>query len=359
MTDYLNNPDVVMGDQYLKDAKWYKDPVFNSLGRFEYPVKFNRQTKVQLNKIIALAASIRKGIRKEYPDATKSQLKSLYVTPFWFTGLVEMNNEQWEDWNAGDKTIAEEIKTQIDAAEFRLNEDRRDWFGFGPISGTDVNYSAEWIPSFHLRATADSSIGDPADMNGKAGGTAGTQLDLTSVVLWSASTNATVDFTQALLSNIMTAFENFKDSNTGRRMVEVDAKGMISSYTLYVDLPVIRKFKETHPYDGERYLLNENIYDLITGMGVEIVPYVGLGYSFAEDGEINFILAANVKNNFKAGICKALTWSPWTPTKLGLKPDYERGMDVRYLNVRTPYYDGTNFFKASVYGKFTYKNDSA
>jgi hypothetical protein len=115
----------------------------------------------------------------------------------------------------------------------------------------------------------------------------------------------------------------------------------------------------THPFDAEKLDLKANIYDLITAMGVEIKPYKGLGYSFAEDGEINFILTADTKRNFQAGECNKMKWTPILPTKMGLKPDSEQGMSVRLIPFKMPYFDGTNFYKAEVYGKFTYKNDEA
>lgn len=363
MTDYLNNPYLVVADKYLEDKKWYADEFWESLGSFEWPLKYNDQTKVQLNKIIATQAKIRVGIEKEYPEASKSQLKSLVVTAHWFTGLVSMTHSQMEDWLGGNPRIGTEYKSQVDSVEFNFAKERRTWFGFGPTSGTDPNYSDEWAPLFGLQGTAGSSIGAPADMNGKAGGTAGTQLDLSAVVLWSNDgTGQTVDFPQALLGTIMTAFEDFEDSNNGRRMVDPDdlpENGNMVPYTLYVDFPVIRKLKMTHPYDGEKLDLKTNIYDMITSLGVEIKTWKGLGYSFAEDGEINFILAANVKRNFKKGVCNGLKWTPFIPTKMGLKPDHERGMDARFIAMKMPYYDATNFFKADVYGKFTYKNDAA
>jgi len=361
MTDYINNPYLKVADEYLKDKKWYNDSFFESLGKFKYPLKYNDETKVQLNKVIAQAANIRVGIEKEYPEASKSQIKSLVITPHWFTGLVSMSNAQWEDWNAGNPRIAAQYEAQVDSVEFNFNKERRTWFGFGPTSGTDPNYSDEWDPLFALKSTANSSIGSPADMIGKAGGTSGTQLDLTSVVLWSNDgTGQTVDFGQALLGALMTAFEAFEDTNNGRRMVDPDdlpENGEGNIYTVYVDYPVIRKLKMTHPYDGEKLDYKTNIYDQIVSMGVDIKPWKGLGYSFAEDGEINFLIAADITRNFQAVECNKLTWTPFVPTKNGLKPDYERGMDVRLLPFKMPYCDGSYFYKASAYGKFTYKND--
>ena len=108
MTDYLNNPYLVVADKYLEDKDWYANDFWDSLGTFEWPLKYNDQTKVQLNKVIATQAKIRVGIEKEYPEASKSQLKSLLVTAHWFTGLVSMTHAQWEDWIGGNPRIAKE-----------------------------------------------------------------------------------------------------------------------------------------------------------------------------------------------------------------------------------------------------------
>ena len=361
MTTYLQNPHLQRLDEYLKDQTWFKDMVVESTGIFNMPLKYMRDKYVQLDKIIAQAANIRKSVDLEYPDTAKSQLKSFTRLAVWFTAKMGLSHDQYQDYLAGDPRIKTEIDGQVDSINFNFNKDRREWFVDGPTSGTDPNYISDWIPWWKLVATGSSNIGNPADMNGKAGGTAGAILDLTSTaVLWSSSTNASINFHQALLSEAMTAFEDFEDSSNGRRMVNMNANEEgINNYTLFVDLPVIRKFKDTNIYNGEFWDNSRNVYQSIADMGVEIKPDPTLSSSFAEDGEIQFRLVAEIERNFKRGIVNKPKWTGWEPTDNSLTPGVHRGFSVRYVPFTMPYYDGTNYFKAMVKGKFTYKNDAA
>ena len=76
MTDYINNPYLKVADEYLKDKKWYKDDFFASLGKFKWPLKYNDQTKVQLNKVIF--ASIADSLPFYKRVAGKSVLRAVY-----------------------------------------------------------------------------------------------------------------------------------------------------------------------------------------------------------------------------------------------------------------------------------------
>jgi len=360
MTTYLNNPFLTRVDQYLKDQAWFKDKIFESTGEFPFPQKYMRDKYCQLDKIIALAANIRTGVELEYPDVSKSVLKSFTRLAFWKSAKLDLSHEQWMDLEAGDPMIKTELDGQIDSVNFNFNKDRRQWFVSGPTSGTDVNYSSEWIPWYALVATGSSSIGNPADMNGKAGGTAGTLLDLTAVVLWSSTTGATIDFCNALLGKIHEGFEAFEDTNNGRRMVALNQDGtpQDTPYQLHFHPVIISWLKQVHPYDGEKVDFTTTIYAQLAA-DHEILADPDLTYSTAEDGECYFRIVADPKRNFGKGITNAPKWSKWVETNPGsLTPGAQKGFSVRYVPFTMPYWDGSYFYKAEVYGKFTFKNDA-
>lgn len=363
MTTYLTNPYLKRYDKYLKDQPWFKDQIFDRTGTFPFPQKYMRDKYCQLDKLIAQAANIRTGVDLEFPDVAKSTLKSLTRLAFWKTAKLDLTHEQRKDLEAGDPMIKNELDGQIDSVNFAFNEDRRDWFVDGPVSGTDVNYSSEWIPWYALKAvtsTGDLGFSDPADMNGKAGGTAGDLLDLTSVVLWSSTTKQTIDFVNALTRAIKAAFNAFKDSSNGRRMCRLNPDGSLADnqFDLYLDPVMCEALKDIHPYDGEKLDLTKNIYTMFNEAGFQIFPLPGLSYSQAEDGEVYFIIVAQPERNFGKGIPNAPTWSKWTEVNPGLTPGAQKGFSVRYVPFTMPYFDGTNYFKAEVKGKFTYKNDA-
>lgn len=360
MTTYLTNPYLKVVDGFLKDVPWFKDQIFDRAGSFNLPKVYRHDETIQLNKIIAQAADILHGTKLDYPEVSKSELKMMVRTAFWFSGRLDLTGDQYTDLKAGSPIVAENLRSQADSLDFNFNKDRRTWFTVGPTSGTDLDYSPDFIPWYGLVSTGNSSINDPADMNGKAGGTAGTRLDLTaSAILWSSTTNMSVDFPTALLGKCREAFEAFEDTANGRRMVSLGQDGTtIMKYDLYVHPVVASWFKNAPMYDGEKVKTESKVAPAIEAMGVNIIPDPGQTYSTAEDGECNFTLVGDVERNFKKGKIQAPTFTKWTETGSQLNPGVEKGLSARYVPFSMPYFDGTNFFKASVIGKFTFKNDA-
>jgi len=360
MTTYLNDPYLEVVDEYLKDQEWFKDGLFDKAGKFNMPVKYRDQENIQLNKIIAQAADILHGVKLAFPAAAKSQMKSLTRTAEWFTGLIDLDGDQYADVQAGNPRVQAHLDAQIDSLNFNFNKDRRAWFTVGPTSGTDVDYTSDWIPWFGLVSTANSSIGDPADMNGKAGGTAGTQLDLTgSAVMWSSTTNSSIDFVNALVGKSIEAFEAFEDSANGRRMVSLSpgSTGNVK-YGLVLHPVIISWMKRTSVYNGEFVDHNTKLSTLFEGMGIELVPDPAETYSTAEDGEVYYRFVADWGRNFLAGTIEKPTFTKWVEVGDPLNPGAEKGLKARYVPLTIPYFDGTNYFKSVVIGKFTFKNDA-
>ena len=150
MTTYLTNPYLKRVDTYLKDQTWFQDSIFDSTGIFPFPQKYMRDKYCQLDKIIAQAANIPTGVELEFPDVSKSKLHSFTRLAMWKSAKLDLSNEQTQDLAAGDPMIKTELDGQIDSVNFNFNKDRRVWFVSGPTSGTDVNYSSEWIPWYAL-----------------------------------------------------------------------------------------------------------------------------------------------------------------------------------------------------------------
>ena len=93
MTTYVNNARLKVIPQYLKDQPWYKGQVIGKSGSFPLPSMHNKDMHVQLDKIIARAAKIKKGLHKEFPNTSKTDLKSMTRTLHWFNGLIDWTEE--------------------------------------------------------------------------------------------------------------------------------------------------------------------------------------------------------------------------------------------------------------------------
>lgn len=352
-------------DQFIQDAPWLEGAVIAASGNFAAPRISNHDKHIQLDKIIASAANIKKGIEREFPAAPKTQLYNFVRTAHWFNSLLELTDSEYEDLNAGDRIIVEEVRKKIDAINWKYDQDLEDWLvGYSTTFTSDPDYSEFWKPWFAAQATSGSSINDPADMNGKvtnnAGttGTSGTILSM-GTVMTSTSTNQTMDFVNQTFEPIIRAFNSFKDSENGRRMVEYDPRNPGKArFTLLVDPAVIDAFRSTHPYDGSQLVLSTNILKQIEELNINVLPCEDFTASFTEDGEIQFGFVADFDRNFKKGIVNQMTWNAWKEIP-DTNSKWIRTMTSRYVPFTMPYYDGSNFYKAFFHGKFVYKNDAA
>jgi len=365
MTTYTQSSRLKIVEGFLKDAPWFKGQVIGKSGTFGAPRLYNRDKHIQLDKIIATAANIKKGLEKEFPSVPKSELKNFLRTAVWFNGLLELTESQHDDLLAGEPQTVEEIRGQIDSVNYKYDQDLEDWFvGYSTTFTSDPDYTKFWMPWFTAQATSGSSINKPADMNGKvtniAGdtGTSGTIMDMTTV-LTSTTTNQTIDFVGKTFRPIIRAFTEFKDANNGRRMVDTrNQYGTTARFTLLVDPPVIDELDGTHPYDGSQIDYKQSIGEMIRKLNIEIVPCEDFTSSFAEDGTIQFGFVADFPRNFKKGIVNKMKWDAWKEIP-DVNSKWVKKMTSRLVPFTMPYYDGTNFYKAFFHGSFVYKNDAA
>jgi len=370
-TKYLNNPHLKMVDTYIEDAPWWAGQVISKAGRFEHKLEFEADSRVQLTKLIANAAKIRKGIKLAFPDSAHSEMNSLYRTAHWFTGLAEIEGEQYRDMKKGDTRQIQRVTAEIDAINYAFDQDLEDWFvGHGVTFTSDVNYSPEWFPWFGLKATS-TDIGDPQDMMIKvttiAGnvGVSGTALYTDTILTSIDGTGSTVNFTNQTFGPIIRAFAAFKDSQNGRRMVNSANKySTTARFTMLCAPELIDAMEHIYEYDGEKILYQgPTVAERIRALNIEIVPCESYTAGLVEDaagleGACYFNLIADFNRNFLLGMVTSMEWSEWYPTDTTPHPDYAKEMKTRLIPLTVPYFDGTNYFKATFTGYFYYMDDT-
>jgi len=371
MTDYTNNRFLKQMDQWIQDRDWYKGQVVKLAGKFPLGTIPNNQEFIQLDKLYALGAVIKKSDQKEFPAEGITEMKSMLRKIKWFNGLIGWTEEQYEDYTAGNPYEVERTRTKLDAVDFTYDKDIESWFvGYGTTFTSDVDYDDKWIPWMKLQSNASETMSNPADMNAKVTNMAGTtgttavELHMTSK-LTSTTTNQTIDFAQKTFGPWIDAFTDFEDSNTGRHMATPRADGenpkAPSQFQVHVAPKLANKFFQIKVFDGEKYL-DRTIADDMHAMGIQIVPNRQFTALFVEDagggeGKCQFGFTSDFGDNFQIGIGKPMNWE--ADKKItGVKDKWIKRMTSRLVPYTHPYWDGSSWYKAFGAGAFYYMNDS-
>ena len=369
-TKYLNNPHLKVVDEYFTDAPWWEGQVISKAGRFEHKIQFRADSRVQLTKLIADAATIYKGVKLAFPDAAHSEIDSLYRTAHWFTGFTEIEGDDYKDMQAGDTRQIQRMAKEVDSINYAFDQDLEDWFvGHGETYTDDVDYSPEWMPWFGLKATS-TDIGDPQDMQIKVTtianniGTSGAALYTDTILTSRDAKGATPDFVNATFGPIIIAFSKFVDAKNGRRMVHTANKySTTARFTMLCAPELIDSMEHVYSFDGEKILMQgPSIADQIRARNIEIVACPSYTAGLVEDagsleGACYFALVADFPRNFLLGMCNSMEWSEWYPTDTTPEPDWAKQMKTRVIPLTVPYSDGTNYFKAVFTGYFYFMDD--
>jgi len=368
MTDYVNNRFIKQTADFIRDLEWWAGPVLGKAGKMPSPVIANNEQYVQFDKLYALGANIKKSDNRAYPQAVATEMKSLLRKTKWFTGLLEWNELEHEDYVAGNAYEVENTRVKIDNINYQRDEDLEKWFvGYGTTFPSDVDYDERWVPWMKLQSSASETPSNPADMNDKVTNIAGTtgttavELNMTTI-LTSTTTNMTMDFVNKTFGPIMQAFNIFKDTNNGRRMVEYRGQFAGSNmYQCHINPAAIPELHRAKIYDGEK-LTTKTVAQDMNDMGIEIVPNRQFTYALAEEaggseGKIQFGFTANFERNFKIAVANNMKWEADLEIP-GVNSKWVKKYNERLLPFTMPYYDGTNWYKAYFAGYFTYMNDT-
>ena len=371
MTDYTNNRFLKQIDKWIKDRDWYKGQVIKLAGKFPLGKIPNNQNYIQLDKLYALAALIKKSDEKEFPAQGITQMKSMLRKIKWFNGLISWTEEEYEDYTGGNSYEVERTKIKIDAVDYNYDVDLETWFvGYGTTFTSDVDYDERWTPWMKLQSTASETMSNPGDMNDKvtnmAGttGTTATELDMTTKMT-STTTNQTIDFAEKTFGPWIRAFSLFKDSNTGRRMVHPRQSGpnpkSTSRYQVHVAPELAEEFFKIKVFDGEKYLPRTLAQDMAE-MSIQIVPNRQFTAAFAEEaggseGKCQFGFTSDFPDNFQIGIGKTMAWEADKRIP-GVKDKWIKRMTSRLVPYTHPYWDGSSWYKAFGAGYFQFMNDA-
>ena len=366
MTNYTNTQLMARLARYIKSAPWWKGKVVGLSGNFPAPKMSNKQSHVQLDQIIANVASIKKGLKKEFPNTSEVQMKSMIRTAHWFNGLLEQDEEQHEDYLAGEQYEVDSIERKVDAVAYKYDQDLEDWFvGYATTFADDPDNTEWWKPWFNTQATSGSSINDPKDMNdqvttiGAATGVSGTILPM-ETVLTSTSTNQTIEFVKHTFQPIIDGFSDFKDVNNGRRMLDTpDSVVGEAEFTFLADPTLIRRLRATKQYDGEKVILaGPSVAEVMMNeFAIRTVPCEDFSASLTEDGVCQFGLVANFKRNFQKSVPSKMKWEAWKEIP-DVNSKWLKKMSSRLMPFTMPYWNGTSYYKGFFHGSFVYKNDA-
>jgi hypothetical protein len=365
MTTYTNNSRMGEIDGYLETMPWWKGQVVGKAGTFPMDHYPDAVKHIEFETVLAAATNIKKGLEKEFPAASGSDLKKALRTLHYFGGLLSATDGMYGDLTSGDKLTVEKFKTQIDALEYQFDQDTENWgVGYSTTFTSDPDYSEFWVPWFKARAGSGSTISNPADMNVKVtnrAGTTGTEGTILSMatVLSSIATAQTVNFVKETFGPITRAFSSFVDTNNGRRMVGTSNQYTNNArFTFLGCAALIEEMENANPYDGEKVILTETIADQMRKKKIDLVPCEDFSASLIEDGVCQFALVADFPRNFKIGISDPVTFEAWKEIP-EVNSKWVRKMWNRWTTMNMPYFDGTYWRKAFFHGTFVFENDAA
>jgi hypothetical protein len=365
MTKYVNSRLIKHIPEYIKDKDWYRGKVIGKAGKFNLGDISHKQETIQLDKIYALGATIKKSDKRAFPSSVITDMASISRKLKWFDGIIEWTDLEHEDYIAGKDTAIEDTRVKVDNVDYQYDKDLESWFvGYGTTFTSDPDYDPLWVPWMKAASTSGSTADAPGDMNDKvtniAGttGTTATILDMTTV-LTSTSTNMTMDFAHFTFQPVIDAFSDFEDANTGRRMVDSVAADNINvlDYQCHVKPSLARALKAAKLYDGEK-IIGKTVAQDMNDMGIEIVPNREFSAALEEDGTCQFGFTASFSDNFKRGVANKMKWDPDLEVP-GRNSKWLKKMTSRLVPYTQPYFDGTNWYKAFFHGTFVYKNDAA
>lgn len=368
MTDYINNRFIQQTTKWLKAAPWFKGQVVGKAGIFPTPKISNKTKYIQFDKLYARGAKIKVSDEKEFPQAVKSEMRSLLRKVKWFNGIMDWTEEEYDDYQAGESFAVEDTRVKIDNENFAYDETLEDWFvGYGIDFTAKEDYDERWIPWMKLQSSATSDASNPADMNDKVTNIAGTtgttavELNMTTIAT-SLSTGMTIDFVGKTFRPIIRAMNLFKDAYTGRRMNMPNADGSSKArFQCHMAPEAVDEMFNLPIYDGEK-ILSTTIGEAMNKIGIELVPNRLFSAAFAEEagggeGKIQFGFCANFSRNFQMGVPKKMNWE--ADKKIpGVKDKWIKRMTSRLAPFTMPYFDGTTWYKSFFAGYFLYMNDT-
>jgi len=373
MTDFTNNRFLNHIKDFIEDKNWYAGQVIKKAGRFPLGKIPNSQEYIQLDKLYALGATIKKSDKRDFPPAGITEMKSMLRKLKWFNSLVEWTEEQYEDYTSGNDYEVERTKKKIDAVDYKFDYDMEIWFvGYGTTFTSDLDYDERWIPWMKAKASTagTGTMSDPGDLNDKVTNTAGTTGTTATILnmvtkLTSLTTNQTIDFARKTFGPVKRAMSLFKDSNTGRQMAEPhnsDAKKVANAtYQVHVAPELAEEFENIKVFDGEKYL-DRSIADDMRAMGLEIVVNRQFTALLVEEngagaGVCQFGMTCDFESNFQVGIAQKIIWEADKRIP-GIKDKWIKRVTSRYVPYTHPYYDGSKWYKAFFHGYFYYMDDT-
>lgn len=265
---------------------------------------------------------------------------------YWGCNVDETNFKALE---AGHSPTKQKYQSEIQGHESRIRKEMVDWCTGYTTSTTGKFADLDWKFPF-VKKAATGTPTDPEDICS----TAGTVQDFTSYNL--TGTNKSTGFIKDTFGRSIQYFMEQRDSTTGETMLKNDGT---DSFTVLMNPIGINDLKLIHPTDGTN---DQDIkyIDELSGLNVEVLPCYNIdtSYDTTEDGTIEYVMAANIKDNFKIGWVAPYTVDPWQRVQTESSVSFVKRGWAKLIAFARPYYINSTWVKAMHTGQFTYKNDA-
>jgi hypothetical protein len=167
----------------------------------------------------------------------------------------------------------------------------------------------------------------------------------------------TKDFVNNTFGKAILEFSYIRNTSTGEALLKPNG----NTFTVFTHPQTIWCLKTNHPYNGVQDDENTTYFEQATKMGIDFVPCYNVDAAFnnAQDGTLQYVIVANIKENIKIGWVHDYTITPWewSIDNSGIKNWFKHAWSKAFAWVRPFTVDyGTTWYKAVGHYQFKYSS---
>jgi len=350
MTTYYQDVLKKLDKNFLDVNPAYEDKILSKFGHLDVSDMAVNEKYIQFEALMK-ASNIMWSDELGYIAGSSKYVPTIRKAKFVYWG-VNVKEADFLALEAGHSPTQQKLAAEIQSHESRLRKELVDWcVGYTGTGATTSKFAdLDWIYPMKLKAATGTPT-DPADICS----TPGTVEALTAVNL--TGTNKSVDFVKKTFGALIELFMAQRDTTTGETMLKHDGT---DTYTALCNPILIHDLQTIHPTDGTNDQLGVTYMDQINKLNIEVLPSynVDAAYASAEDGTVECVMVANIKENFKIGWVKPYTVDPWRRVETDSLTSFKRRGWAKLVAFARPYYIGGLWNKAMAHMQFTYMNDA-
>lgn len=350
MTTYYQDVLKKLDKNFLDVNPAYEDVILSKFGHLDVSDMAVNEKYIQFEALLK-ASNIMWSDELGYIAGSSKYVPTIRKAKFVYWG-VNVKEADYLALEAGHSPTKQKLAAEIQSHESRMRKELVDWcVGYtGTAATTGIQSDLDWIYPMKKKAATGTAT-DPEDICT----TAGTVEDYTAVNL--TGSNKSVGFIKKTFGASIQEFLGQRDTTTGETMLKNDGT---DSFTVLCSPILINDLKTLHPTNGtdDQYALT--YMDEASKLNIEVLPSynVDSAYDNTEDGTIEYVMVANIKDNFKIGWVKPYTVDPWRRVETDALTSFKRRGWAKLVAFARPYYIGGTWVKAMHTGQFTYFNDA-